>query len=204
VSGNVSLYNETPDGPILPTPVVGTIGTLEDRGFAVRMAWRAGDEIWLLGEPATDAAALAGSELAWRRRARGGIPMLNLDAAARLIRLVPELAGNAVIRAAHDCSVGGVAVALARMAIAAGCGLRGEVLAADGLATAAAFGERGGRVVVGAAPERAADLRRSADSAGVAIARLGVAGGDRLEMGVAGTRIEISIARLAEAWRTDL
>jgi phosphoribosylformylglycinamidine synthase subunit PurL len=204
VSGNVSLYNETPDGPILPTPVVGTIGMLEDRGVAVRMAWRAGDEIWLLGEPATDAEALAGSEFAWRRRARGGVPTLDLDAAARLIGLVPQLVRQSTIGAAHDCSVGGLAIALARMAIAAGCGLRGEVFVADGLASAAAFGERGGRAVVGAAPERAADLRRAANAAGVAATRLGVAGGDRLELRIAETQIEISIARLAEAWRTDL
>ena len=50
VSGNVSLYNETPDGPILPTPVVGTVGLLEDRSRLVPMRWREGDEIWLLGE----------------------------------------------------------------------------------------------------------------------------------------------------------
>ena len=51
VSGNVSLYNETPDGPILPTPVVGTVGLLDDRSLAVPMAWRDGDELWLIGEP---------------------------------------------------------------------------------------------------------------------------------------------------------
>ena len=73
VSGNVSLYNETPHGPILPTPVVGTVGVIEDRSTAVRMAWSPGDEIWLLGDAAGDAAALAASELAWRRGIRGGV-----------------------------------------------------------------------------------------------------------------------------------
>src|SRR5688500_910074 len=48
VSGNVSLYNETPGGPILPTPVVGTVGLLEDRDAALRMSWGEGDELWLI------------------------------------------------------------------------------------------------------------------------------------------------------------
>ena len=78
VSGNVSLYNETPDGPILPTPIVGTVGVLDDRRRALRMAWQADHEVWLLGEPATDPDALAGSELAWRRELHGGIPTLDL------------------------------------------------------------------------------------------------------------------------------
>ena len=72
VSGNVSLYNETPDGPILATPVVGTVGLLAERDLAIPMAWRAGDELWLIGDPADDSAALAASELAWRRGLRGG------------------------------------------------------------------------------------------------------------------------------------
>ncbi|MGH2385028.1 MAG: phosphoribosylformylglycinamidine synthase subunit PurL, partial [Candidatus Limnocylindria bacterium] len=88
VSGNVSLYNETPDGPILPTPVIGTVGLLEERSNALRMAWAADEEIWLLGEPGSHANALAGSELAWRRGLRGGIPTLDLAACARVIALV--------------------------------------------------------------------------------------------------------------------
>ena len=75
VSGNVSLYNETPDGPILPTPVIGTIGMLDDREARVGMGWSRGDEIWLLGDPAADVAALVASELAWRRAVRGGVPV---------------------------------------------------------------------------------------------------------------------------------
>ena len=201
VSGNVSLYNETPDGPILPTPVVGTVGVLEDRSWALRMAWAPGQQAWLLGEQATDPDALAGSELAWRRGLRSGVPALDLPAAVRVIRLLPELARAGTVSAAHDCSVGGVAVALARMAIAAGLGMRGEVLAPDRLATAAAFGERGGRVVVGVVPERAADLRRAADEAGVRATQIGVVGGDELDVRFGSARVGAPVSQLAEAWR---
>ncbi|HEV8053875.1 MAG TPA: phosphoribosylformylglycinamidine synthase subunit PurL, partial [Candidatus Limnocylindrales bacterium] len=177
VSGNVSLYNETPGGPILPTPVIGTIGVLEERGRRLRMGWAPGEEIWLLGEPAMDAAALAASELAWRRRLRGGIPTLDLPAAARLIRLVTGLARRQIINAAHDCSVGGVAVALARMAMTADCGLQADIPGVDGLPAAAAFGERGGRILVGVASAGARDLERASEGAGVAAVRIGVVGG---------------------------
>ncbi|MGH2418778.1 MAG: phosphoribosylformylglycinamidine synthase subunit PurL, partial [Candidatus Limnocylindria bacterium] len=113
VSGNVSLYNETPDGPILPTPVIGTVGLLADREARIGMAWSAGDEIWILGDAAADVDALAGSELAWRRGARGGRPFLDVAAGAGVVRTVIELGDARLIRAAHDASVGGIGVALA-------------------------------------------------------------------------------------------
>jgi len=202
VSGNVSLYNETPQGPILPTPVVGTVGVLEDRATALRMAWAAGDEVWLLGDPALDAEALAGSEHAWRRELRGGVAALDLAAAVRLIRLLPQLAGARTVATAHDCSVGGIAVALARMAIAADLGVRSRLEVADRLATAAAYGERAGRVLVAVKPERGADLRRATRAAGVAATQLGNVGGDALDLRFGSARIAIPVSRLAEAWRT--
>ena len=202
VSGNVSLYNETPDGPILPTPVIGMVGLLDEQDSGLRMAWAAGQEIWLLGDPGTDAGALAGSELAWRRGLRGGIPTLDLEAAARLVSLLPRLAQRGTVTAAHDCSVGGVIVALARMAISAGCGVRAEMALPGALASAAAFGERAGRVLVGLAPDRGVDLRSAADEAEVPAARLGVAGGSRFELRFGDGRLSIPLSRLFAAWRT--
>ena len=203
VSGNVSLYNETPEGPILPTPVVGTVGLLEDRDAALHMGWAVGDEVWLLGEPSTDAAALSGSEHAWRRGLRGGTATLDLAAAVRLIRLIPELARARTICAAHDCSVGGIGLALARMAIAADIGVEARLDVPDDFASAAVFGERGGRVVVGVAPERVDDLRHAARKAGVAALRVGVTGGAALDLRVGSGGFGIPVSRLAEAWRTD-
>ena len=89
---------------------------------------------------------------------------------------MPELARSGTVRAAHDCSVGGLAIALARMAMAAEVGVRARMDVADQRATAAAFGERGGRVLVGVEPARVADLKRAAREAGVAATPLGVAG----------------------------
>src|SRR5687768_11370208 len=203
VSGNVSLYNETPQGPILPTPVIGTVGLLDDRASALDMGWSSGDEVWLLGAPVDNATALAGSEFAWSRRARGGIPALDLAAAARLVRLLPELARGSVIHGAHDCSVGGLAVALARIAIASGVGLHADVaVPSERLAGAVAFGEQAGRVVVAAPADRSAELQGLAAASGVACARLGVAGGTNLVVRFGGAGLGVPVNRLAEAWAT--
>jgi len=199
VSGNVSLYNETPDGPILPTPVVGTVGLIDDRATAVGMAWSEGDEIWLVGATADDADALAGSELAWRRGLHGGAASVELEAAARAIGLLPDLVQEGLVSAAHDVSVGGVAVALARMAIAAGVGAEAALPAEH--PTATAFGERAGRVIVAVRPARAVELRAALQSAGVQGRRIGSVGGDRLRIS-AGDRLDIDLTALEAAWRT--
>jgi len=202
VSGNVSLYNETPDGPILPTPVIGTVGLLEDWGQAIPIRWRPGDEVWLLGAEANDADALAGSELAWRRGRFGGSPSLDISAAARLLALLALLSAEGLLAAAHDLSVGGLAVALARMAIASGIGCSVSVAAAAAVATAALFGERGGRVLVAVAPEFGAAMVAAADAGGVGASRLGRVGGTDLQIGVGDERLEADLLQLTAAWQT--
>jgi phosphoribosylformylglycinamidine synthase len=199
VSGNVSLYNETPDGPILPTPVVGTVGLLADRDLAVPMAWRSGDEIWLIGDPGDDAASLAASELAWQRGLRGGLPSLDVEAVSRVVGLLPRLAADRVVVAAHDVSVGGLAIALARVAIAAGCGAQVAIQASR--PTAALFGERAGRVVVACEPRNAGRLGEALAGAGVPGDRIGTAGGEQLEIGAGDVGIAIGLDALTEAWR---
>jgi phosphoribosylformylglycinamidine synthase subunit PurL len=199
VSGNVSLYNETADGPILPTPVVGTVGLVEDRAAAPRLGWDAGDELWLLGAPAADADALAGSELAWRRGHRGGRPVVDPEPVAPLVRLLPTLGGT--ITAAHDASVGGIGVALARMAIASGIGAAVH-LPTDGSPTAALFGERVGRCIVSVRASEVDGLRSRLREAGVEGASIGGARGDRLEILCGDSSLEVPVADLASAWRT--
>jgi phosphoribosylformylglycinamidine synthase II len=204
VSGNVSLYNETPDGPIISTPAVGTVGLIENRASAVPMRWTAGDELWLLGEPASDPAALAASELAWRRGRQGGAPRLDIAAAARVVALLADLAAAGLLSGAHDLSLGGLGVALARMALASGTGATVE-LWPDGrpTPTAALFGERAGRVIVSVPPDRAREVARRAATDGVSALRLGAAGGVALEIrtGAPGL-VRLDLAELESAWST--
>jgi phosphoribosylformylglycinamidine synthase II len=204
VSGNVSLYNETPVGPILPTPVVGTVGVLDDRTAAVGMGWSLGDEVWLLGDPGDDVDALAGSELAWSRREHGGSPSLDVASAARVVRLLPALARDRLIGSAHDASVGGIGVASARIAIATGLGANLVLPTSGEHPTAALFGERAGRVVVGVRPDRAPAMRDACSAAGVAAARLGAVGGDQLEIRAGISSVVVSVEALRGAWARPL
>jgi phosphoribosylformylglycinamidine synthase II len=209
VSGNVSLYNETPNGPILPTPVIGTVGLLDDRSAAVPMRWQAGDQVWLLGEPGWDAASLAASELAWRRGRFGGRPRLDLAAAGRLVALLPELGRDGLIRGSHDLSIGGLGVALGRLAIASGVGARIELPpAARELPTAALFGERTGRVLVSVGEGASDRLMEAVNAARIAAVSLGSAGGDELVIDagatLAGQEIRIALTELQGAWATPV
>jgi phosphoribosylformylglycinamidine synthase subunit PurL len=203
VSGNVSLYNETPDGPILPTPVIGTVGLLDDRSQAIAMRWNEGDEIWLLGAPAWEAGALAASELAWRRGRFGGQPSFDLPAAVRLVSLLNELGDRALLAGAHDVSVGGLGVALARLAIASGIGATIVLPSvATRLPSASLFGEQGGRALVSVTSSSAAEVGAAAGTLGVAAVPLGVASGDLLDLSVGSTRLTIGLNELGLAWTT--
>jgi phosphoribosylformylglycinamidine synthase subunit PurL len=202
VSGNVSLYNETADGPILPTPVIGTVGLLEDRSRAIRMSWQPGHEVWLLGGLEADESALAGSELAWRRGRIGGHPSIDLVGARRLVDLLAGLADTEVVAGAHDLSLGGLGVALAKLAIASGVGVDVELPAVAGPPTATLFGERGGRVLVAVRPDRSLALAAAATGGGVAAARLGVAGGDELRIAIGDDQLTSGLPELRDAWAT--
>jgi phosphoribosylformylglycinamidine synthase len=200
VSGNVSLYNETPEGPIVPTPVVGTVGLLDDRRAAVHLRWREGEEIWLLGDAAAEPAALAAAELAWRRGLHGGMPAVDIDPVARLVRLLPQLAAAGLLAGAHDASVGGIGVALARLAIASGIGA--EVVIGSEHPSAALFGERVGRVVAAVAAADGDRLRRACADAGVTATRIGTAGGTALRVRGGTALVEVGLAALGDAWRS--
>jgi phosphoribosylformylglycinamidine synthase II len=118
VGGNVSLYNESPDGPILPTPVVGMVGLLPDPAHAGRLGFLAeGDVVALLGpfNPSLD-----GSELAklQGRAPAGALPLKDLDALRGAHALIRAGVRSGAFHSAHDIAEGGVVTALAECAIA--------------------------------------------------------------------------------------
>jgi phosphoribosylformylglycinamidine synthase subunit PurL len=140
VSGNVSLYNETDGRAIFPTPTVGCIGTVEDVR-AIPRAWREGDVVLVAGSPEL---ALDGSE--YQARFLGGAagrpPQPDFVAEAALIRFL--WSSSALLTSAHDAAEGGLAVALAEAALAAGIGAEVEI----GNDVVEWFGEGGGQAVV--------------------------------------------------------
>ena len=206
VSGNVSLYNETNGQGILPTPTIGGVGLIPDWSRIARIAFAAPDEaIFLIGGPAARGTHL-GQSLYLRDvvgRAEGPPPPVDLAAEKRTGAFVRSLIRSGVATACHDLSDGGLAIALAEMAMASGIG---ATVTEDGGGDAAAefFGEDQGRYLVTTAiplQRRAMDdLIGLAAKEGVAITLIGTTGGDALKLGHA-RAVPVAVLKAAhEAW----
>ena len=167
VSGNVSLYNETQGEAVYPTPVVGAVGLLDDARNALGAAFaREGDAVLLLGASPANDGALAGSEyLAVEHGTVAGRPAIDLDAEARLQRLLVTLAQERLLSSAHDCSDGGLAVALAESAILGNVGFIGTGEWSQGRWDGALFGETPSRAVVSCSEANAARVEADARDA---------------------------------------
>ncbi len=196
--GNVSFYNESGDSAIWPTATIGMLGLLEDHRFAVGVAFRPGSAVYLLGETLPE---LGGSEFAEvvLGVVSGRPPALDLARERALHRLVREAARRGLLVSAHDCSDGGLAVALAESAIAGGTGFAVAV-PGDLPWYVALFSESASRAVVSTTPERATELEDLCDAHGVPCARLGETGGPRLVIdGVLEVGLGEAAARYEEA-----
>jgi phosphoribosylformylglycinamidine synthase II len=188
VGGNVSLYNEGPEGPIYPTPVVGMVGALPDPEHAGGTAFREeGHAIALVGPFRP---ALAGSQLEkLQGRLATGLGQLDLAEQAEALGALRAVVRSGAVTSAHDVSDGGLACALAECCIEGGLGARVDLspIAADG--EAALFGEGPGGVVVSGPIETLAAI----DGAIL----LGDVGGEALE--IAGA-LSVPVAELAAVY----
>ena len=203
VSGNASLYNESDDGPVLPTPVIGMLGLLERPELAVRPAFRnEGDRILLLGAGlAQPAATLGASEyLAVRHGLSAGPVDVDLKAERALVDCLVDAAEAELLQSAHDCSEGGLAVALAESAIGGNIGAQISGDLGDRL-DAALFGEAGARAVVSAAPEAVGEIRTLAKKRRVPCVEIGIVGGGHL---IIASVIDLPLTRVADAWENAL
>jgi phosphoribosylformylglycinamidine synthase II len=210
--GNVSLYNETDGKAIYPTPTIGVVGLLEHADHVVsRRFQESGDAILLLGEGRGE---LGGSEYlkVVHDLVRGVPPALDLDAERKLQALLVTLAGERLMRSAHDCSDGGLAVTVAECCfdtngIGAELSIDGaQVSRAETMNTAAAlFGETASRVIVSVVPEHVTTVLQRAAAAGVPARVIGQTGGNRLRIAVAGTIVIDQSADEAErVWATAI
>src|SRR4051812_8543113 len=202
VGGNVSLYNETEHGPIYPTPVIGMVGELPDAAAVPGLAPSAGDQLVLVGPFAP---SLAGSELAKQRgELDAGLPQVPLDQVDAALGLVRELVRDGAVSAAHDISDGGLACALAEMAIAAGAGIEVDldplVELRGGSGETNLFGEGPGGIVIAALDARG--LLERAEAAGVPAVELGRAGGDRIAIEAAERDVSVARGDAQHAWRS--
>ena len=206
--GNVSLYNETDGQAILPTPVLGVVGIIEDARRVVGRVFReAGAVVMLLGAPG---GALGGSEYlkVMHGIVRGTPPELDLEAERALQQLVVELAEAGRLHSAHDCSDGGLAVALAECAFGSG-GIGFDVAipgSSDGAGLAAAlFGEAASQIVVSVREADADAVLERAAAASVPAQVLGRTGGERLRFTCDGEpAVEVELAEAEQRWATGL
>jgi phosphoribosylformylglycinamidine synthase len=198
VSGNVSLYNDTMGRGIPPTPAIGGVGLVDDVARAATLAFKAaGDDILLVG----GAPSWLGRS-AWLMtvcgREEGAPPPVDLGAERRHGEFVLSLIRAGQVGAVHDVSDGGLAVALAEMALA---GAIGATVGSHGPEQAFFFGEDQGRYVLTAAPEKTAAIAEEAKRLNVPLLRIGSTGGATLELGAAAP---VSLAALREAYENWL
>ena len=202
VSGNVSLYNETSGCGIPPTPAVGGVGLIEDVSRAATLAFkREGDEILLLGKTR----GRLGQSLYARDLCactKGAPPPVDLLEERRNGECVRALIAQGRVTAAHDVSDGGLAVALAEMALAGGIGAAISV-PADLPAHAFLFGEDQARFILTAAPAEARAIQGEAKAAGVACEIIGRTGSDTLTLGGAPAILLRDLERSFEGWLPD-
>lgn len=204
--GNVSLYNESPEGSIDPTPTVAMVGLIENEAHITRQQFQqAGDFILLIGETGGGLGATHYLKVVHGRK-EGAPPRLDYAREKSVQEAVRALIRMGLVRSAHDCSEGGLAVAVAECcfgenplgaAVEMGdTGLRGDELW---------FNEAPSRIVISVAPANAAAVKALLEWRGVPARRLGVVLADaRLRLEADGEAVEWPLADLRRAWEETI
>jgi phosphoribosylformylglycinamidine synthase len=204
VSGNVSLYNDSSgESAIYPTPVVGMVGLIEDYGKRLGAGLRAeGDFVMLVGSSHND---LGGSEYlkVEHGMVAGRPPALDLARERAVHRLILAAAENGLLRSAHDCSEGGMLIALAECCLLGGVGLRCPAIRPEAplRLDAAFFGESPSRFIVSLPSRAMPELQSLARRHHVEISLLGLAGGNSLEFE---GQFRLTLEEMRQAWEGDV
>jgi phosphoribosylformylglycinamidine synthase subunit PurL len=226
VSGNVSFYNETEGRGVLPTPVIGMVGLIEDVKRVIQTGFKKeGDVIALLGTTNDDLSVSEyargssptvdqGGNPTVREGANATVPKLDLNFELAVQAACLRAAEAGLLRSAHDCSEGGLAVALAescfaslnRNAIGAEISLESGSAGSAGILPASLlFSESPSRIIISFDVSARSEIEAIAKDAGSPITILGTVGGDRLRIKIG--EEEVVNARLSEmeaVWRSSL
>ncbi len=197
--GNVSFYNEDPERAVFPTPVIGMIGMIEDVSHITTQWFKQDDDvILLLGR---NTGELGASEYLHTifERTTGAVPELDLNFEKRLQETLLSAIRSGYVNSAHDCSEGGLAVALAECCIAAKDNQMGATISiSDGpRIDALLFGEAQSRVVVSCSPENADKLISFFNDQDVPCAKIGEVGGGNLKINRV---IDLKLDRMSKAY----
>jgi phosphoribosylformylglycinamidine synthase len=211
--GNVSLYNENPSGAIDPTPTVGMVGLISDEKHITRQCFRdAGDAIILIGDlvaGVSDPGHSSTNPLGATHylkivhgRKEGPTPRLDFARELAVHDAVRALIRCGLVKSAHDCSEGGLAVALAECCISSEkpVGAVVDFGPADLRSDELLFNESQSRVVISTSKANAAAVISLLEWRGVPAARLGAVGGDHFTIGANNAKWSWPVAELRSAW----
>lgn len=195
--GNVSFYNQTGAEPILPTPVVGVLGVIDDVASSIGTKAAAGQQLVLLGETLDE---FGGS--IWQQVSGAGLngmpPAVDLGNEQRLAALLSDSRG--VVAAAHDVSEGGLNQTLVELAINAGCGVVVDLAEVADDAFTALFSESASRVVVAIDADNVGGFFAAAEQHGVPATLIGELRGDSYDV----ASVSIPMDELESAWKNTL
>jgi phosphoribosylformylglycinamidine synthase len=201
ISGNVSLYNETRGVAIFPTPVVGMVGLIKNVEHHCTSAFKnSGDIVFLLGNPGDDAGLGSSEYLELIHSKVEGSQQIDLETEKQVQDCVIKAIERGLLNSAHDCSDGGLAVALAESCIQGGIGFSGN-LNAKGRLDTALFGESQSRIIVSVSPGAARRLESLAFRFNVPVTRLGIVGGRQFSLK---GHIDLPVSELHQAWWNGL
>jgi phosphoribosylformylglycinamidine synthase len=198
VSGNVSFYNENPKGTVDPTPAIGMIGVVEDVSKVVTQDFKdEGDAIVLLGETKEE---LGGSEYLkiMHSMKKGDAPSLDLEKEKAVQKVVLSAIQQGLVKSAHDCSEGGLAVALAECCITKkeiGAKIKvDENVRKDALL----FGESQSRIILSCTKDNVAKISALCEIDNVKMQEIGEATGDKV---IINDLINIDVKKVADTWK---
>ena len=207
--GNVSFYNESPQGAIYPTPAIGVVGLLENIEKRVPSAFqKVGDIIFLAGDTFNE---IGGSHyLMIEHGLKQGLPpRLDLGREKALHQFILAGADGKKLSSCHDLSEGGLAVALAECCLKSRAGLGAEVKNLDGIRKhqkglredALYFGESQSRVVLSVSPEHQRDIKHLAQKQGVTLCEIGKVGGETL---VLEDRVRLTVREMTNLFENTI
>ena len=204
VSGNVSFNNENPRGSVDPSPIIGMIGVIEKDVKLVTQSFKnSGDLIFFFGKKKKELGASQYLGVINGLK-KGKPPALNLSLEKNLYKTVLELAKKGLINSAHDCSEGGLAVALAESCISADGRLIGAAVNLDSRIRedALLFGESQSRIIVSCSKKSAEKLKSTAKRNKVPVLVIGRTGGSTFKvLNVQKELINIKLKTLFKVWR---
>jgi phosphoribosylformylglycinamidine synthase subunit PurL len=216
--GNVSLYNQSPAGPIDPTPTVGMVGLIENEAHITTQAFKSTDDIILLAGPVLDPAAgdlsLGASHFlkVVHGQKAGRTPRLSFAQEKNVQAAVIHCIKAGLIKSAHDCSEGGLAVALAESCFQNQLGANVELPSGPALEkypahaarAALLFGESQSRIVVTVASANAETVLAEFAQRGIPHSKLGVVGGSALRIRAMGKELSLPVTTLHEVWSKSI